>query len=391
MQQTLRPYQIDAVQAVRAAWDKGNLSPLIALATGGGKTTIMAELLRQTIDPRRHRALVIAHTQEIVYQAEQRIRDQFGGALSGTFSGNGAMFASGLGIVMGEHNAMDARIVVATRQSLHEKRIRQVLAHGAFDTILIDECFPAGTLVDGKPIEQYRVGDPVTAYDERTGQLTTATVTHLFVKPVGVALVRIRAGGRTLVATPNHPILTQRGWVPADRLNMTDMVLVADSGKLLRASIVALEMLEPDPTVCPDGQVYNLEVNPHHTYVANGVVVHNCHHALGDNTYADIVEACREANPNVRLLGVTATPKRSDNAALGSMFEKIVYQWLITDGVRQGYLVPVTQMKVLTKVNLSSVPNADVELGGIGRQGVHAAHPRHGAVNACVHAQRQDE
>jgi len=45
----------------------------------------------------------------------------------------------------------------------------------------------------------------------------------------------------------------------------------------------SIEILEPgsDGTfggLCPDGFVYNLEVEDTHTYLANGFVVHNCHH-----------------------------------------------------------------------------------------------------------------
>lgn len=50
------------------------------------------------------------------------------------------------------------------------------------------------------------------------------------------------------------------------------------------ARVVRLEVLEPgsDGTyggLCPDGKVYNLEVEGTHTYVAEGLVVHNCHEA----------------------------------------------------------------------------------------------------------------
>lgn len=217
--QELRPYQGAAIEAVRRAWDAGNRAPLIALATGGGKTTIIAELLRQTVQPARHRALVIAHTQEIVFQAFDRIRNQYGDVLDRTFNTARSMFASGIGIVMGEHDAMDARIVVATRQSLHTKRIKQVLEYGAFDVVIIDEC----------------------------------------------------------------------------------------------------------------------------------------HHATGENTYSDIVDACRAANPNVNLLGVTATPKRSDGAALKTVFEDVAYDWPIIEGIKGGYLVPPTRVKVNTRVDTSGV------------------------------------
>lgn len=37
--------------------------------------------------------------------------------------------------------------------------------------------------------------------------------------------------------------------------------------------------------MCPDGLVYNFEVEDTHTYVANGFVVHNCHHSSAKSFY----------------------------------------------------------------------------------------------------------
>lgn len=217
--QTLRGYQVEAVNAVLTAWEGGESAPLAALATGAGKTTIIAQVLVESIDPRRQRALVLGHTQEIIGQLHDRINQQFGGQLQQTFNTAHALFAPGLGIVMADRNEADARIVVATRQSLHARRIEQVLKYGAFDVVVVDEA----------------------------------------------------------------------------------------------------------------------------------------HHALGENSYGDIIEVARAANPDLRILGVTATPKRTDEAALGSVFDKIVYQWLIPDGINGGYLVPVTRVKIKTSVDLSKV------------------------------------
>lgn len=133
--QKLRDYQEGGVQALVTAWDKGEAAPLAALATGAGKTTIISELLRRVLDPNTQRALVVGHTEEIISQLRDRIANQFNGALDGRFTDR---FSPGIGVVMAEHDAADARVVAATRQSLHPTRLQKLLLYGKFDYLLID-------------------------------------------------------------------------------------------------------------------------------------------------------------------------------------------------------------------------------------------------------------
>src|SRR5690606_14277797 len=90
--------------------------------------------------------------------------------------------------------------------------------------------------------------------------------------------------------------------------------------------------------------VYNLEVEWNHNYFANGVLVHNCHHAPSKE-YQRIVQYFSQ-NPNCKILGVTATPDRSDEIAMSEVFESVAYQYDILDGIRDGYLVPIKQASV---------------------------------------------
>jgi superfamily II DNA or RNA helicase len=217
----LRPYQQAAVQAITSAWQKGLTAPLAALATGGGKTTIACDLAVSHIDPATQRILVIAHTGELIRQFADRLRNQFNGRLDCMFVEPGQMFVPGLGLIDQHTKDHNARVVVATRQSLHEKSIKKLLTHGAIDLLIIDEA----------------------------------------------------------------------------------------------------------------------------------------HHATLDNTYGAIVDVLKHKNPDLKILGLTATPKRTDKKALGTIFDDIVYTWLIPDGIDNGHLSPVTRIKVFTDVQLSDVKN----------------------------------
>src|SRR5262249_49770918 len=66
----LRPYQIEALQAIAAAEARGVKRPLIALPTGTGKTVIFADLISQ----REGRSLVLAHRDELIEQAVAKLR-----------------------------------------------------------------------------------------------------------------------------------------------------------------------------------------------------------------------------------------------------------------------------------------------------------------------------
>jgi superfamily II DNA or RNA helicase len=69
----LRPYQREAIRDIRLAFqERGINRPLIVVPTGGGKTVILSYL----IDRRRGsgRALVIAHREELILQAADKIR-----------------------------------------------------------------------------------------------------------------------------------------------------------------------------------------------------------------------------------------------------------------------------------------------------------------------------
>lgn len=71
------------------------------------------------------------------------------------------------------------------------------------------------------------------------------------------------------------------------------------------------------------------------------VVVDEAHHAVA-RSYRDVLDYFERA----RVLGVTATPKRSDQLAMGQVFESVAYDYGIAPAIEDGYLVPVRQYAV---------------------------------------------
>jgi len=85
------------------------------------------------------------------------------------------------------------------------------------------------------------------------------------------------------------------------------------------------------------------------------IVIDEVHHVFRESLYTRIVDAVRDVNPACRLLGVTATPFRTDRRGLGWLFDRSVHTISIKRGIEMGYLVPLRGVRVELEVDLSGV------------------------------------
>ena len=116
--------------------------------------------------------------------------------------------------------------------------------------------------------------------------------------------------------------------------------------------------------VCKDGYVYNFEVEGNNNYFADGILVHNCHHATS-STYVNILKyfECYKGDEkynknNKLLLGVTATPTRSDKVGLNTIFDELVYSYDIRKGIENGYLSNIKAYSVKSTADLSKISSS---------------------------------
>jgi len=72
MSLTLRSYQSRAVHDLRLAYRDGARAPLLVLPTGGGKTIVMAEILRG-LSERQRRGIVLVHRRELIAQTAHKL------------------------------------------------------------------------------------------------------------------------------------------------------------------------------------------------------------------------------------------------------------------------------------------------------------------------------
>ena len=87
------------------------------------------------------------------------------------------------------------------------------------------------------------------------------------------------------------------------------------------------------------------------------------HHSTA-KSYRRVIDYYRQ-NPKLKVLGVTATPDRADEEALGLVFESVAYDYEILDAIHQGWLVPIEQQMIHVEgLDFSKVRTTAGDLNG---------------------------
>ena len=135
-------------------------------------------------------------------------------------------------------------------------------------------CFRAGTKVltpyGNRNIEDLKVGDLVIS-GSGIERIVENITTHFAEDTYIVEAKNVD----TIYTTSEHPFLVKRPgndqpeWIPAYQLKSTDLIAIYNNGKTIWTTVYSSEPTEPY-------EVYNLTVAEDHTFVANGIIVHNC-------------------------------------------------------------------------------------------------------------------
>lgn len=121
---TLRPYQKDATAAMMAYWGAGGGNPLVEMATGTGKSMVIASLVQDlSRDYPGMRVLMLTHVKELVQQNFMALLKVWPDAPAGIYS-------AGLGRRDAHH-----RVTFASVQSVYNK----IKLIGKRDLVMIDE------------------------------------------------------------------------------------------------------------------------------------------------------------------------------------------------------------------------------------------------------------
>jgi superfamily II DNA or RNA helicase len=362
---SLRPYQKDAVDNTFACIrENAQHGYCISAPCASGKSLMIAEIARRVVSGEElvggsGRVLVVSHVQEIVQQDYEHLNLLLPNCVG--------IFSAGL-----KRRDVSEKVIVAGIQSVW--RSTRV---GRFDMLVVDECFVAGTLISTPrgdvPIEEIKAGDVV--YNADGVGNVEAVSTRLTSELICIEL----ENSTKIQCTENHPFYTECGWVKAKDILMglgqfvysreDYQNAVLDSrgfpkwdvqfdewGFPIRGTEVFYnkEVSKKFPTRIghvrrmPDTKkpvkVYNLQVSGHPSYYANGVLVHNCHLLPPHETsmYRTLLKRLREDNPDLVLVGLTATPFRTDGGNIygeGKLFDRLSYDIDYKTLTDQGYIV----------------------------------------------------
>ena len=176
-----RPYQTEAVTACLEAAATGQRRVLVALPTGTGKTIIFAKLLQQ----RGGRSLVLAHRDELIQQAADKLR-----LVDDTLR---------IGIVKADRDETTAPTVVASVQTLARPQRLERLTPD-FTTLVVDEAHHAVADTYQRILGHFGAWEPtgpllvgVTATPERGDKQVLADVFEAIVYQKSI-LEMLRAG-----------------------------------------------------------------------------------------------------------------------------------------------------------------------------------------------------
>jgi hypothetical protein len=129
-------------------------------------------------------------------------------------------------------------------------------------------CFLAGTQIDmadgtTKSIEDIKIDDMVLSYDENTNSMTTGRVYETLFHPQDNIYYIVN---NNLKVTPNHPFLSKGKWVRIEDLEVGDTLT---SESLEEVVITSMDIIYEVK------DVYNFEVEDYHSYLVDGLIVHN--------------------------------------------------------------------------------------------------------------------
>ncbi|QVL37011.1 DEAD/DEAH box helicase [Aminirod propionatiphilus] len=149
-----RPYQIEAIQAVKNARDDGVTRQLLSVPTGSGKTIIFSLLIREM----NTKTIIVAHREELLQQAWEKMK----------------MVCPEIpvGLVRGNRDEYDAQVVICSVQTATRPNRLAELRRRGFSLMIIDEAHHAAA-------ESYKrlVADLGFAGDDPTKLLVGVTAT----------------------------------------------------------------------------------------------------------------------------------------------------------------------------------------------------------------------
>ena len=154
--------------------------------------------------------------------------------------------------------------------------------HDEYEISTCNPCLAGDTLIQtstGKvPISKLVGKSPVLySMDEETGDLILAASVKIYKTKKNAEVLEVKTKETSIVCTPDHKIFTQnRGWVEAKDLLKGDKLKGLDKKDKLKFGSNGSYIIESIVTLDKTIDVFDIEMDTNHNFVANDIVVHNC-------------------------------------------------------------------------------------------------------------------
>jgi ATP-dependent helicase IRC3 len=181
-----------------------------------------------------------------------------------------------------------------------------------------------------------------------TGLGKTVIFSHL------ISQRHAESGKKALILAHREELLTQA----KDKLEKIDSTLnvqieqatnvANDEGDVIAASVQTI------------GRELSERINKLNPEEFDTIIIDEAHHASA-STYKNILnhfgilKGENDTNKDILLLGVTATPSRADNAGIDKIFDEVVFNYGIIEGIRDGWLSRIKAFRVNTRTSLEDV------------------------------------
>lgn len=220
--------------------------------------------------------------------------------------------------------------------------------------ILKGPCFdkdtPISTPIGFKKIHELKVGDEVLSFDEKNN-IETDIVSEIFVHENSELFSYSLSNGKTIYATENHPVLVNgKEFKPISEVSVNDY-LTDENGENVFINSSVYDRTDFS---------YNIEVQKNHTYIANGILVHNKNVVTFDVPN----EALNDGQGTSTYVGVIPTHTAGDEDE---------YNSYINAAYKNSITAESTKNLMIVSANANNVQHSSMNAG-----------PLYGAINGSI-------
>ncbi|MBM4200275.1 MAG: hypothetical protein FJ189_03205, partial [Gammaproteobacteria bacterium] len=195
--------------------------------TGSGKTVCLSAVAGRVLTEPDAKVCILAHRDELTGQNRAKFSRVNPGVTTSVFDAT--------------EKSWDGQAVFAMVQTLSRENYLRSLP--PLRMLVVDECFPAGTSIDGRAIESIRAGDRVRSFDHQQGAVVAREVTRIFRRRPSRLLQLRFDDGSVLVCTPEHPLFAPQAqrYIPAHEMVAGQEVLHLERGSDSKLCVVWAE------------------------------------------------------------------------------------------------------------------------------------------------------